>query len=248
MLLGWVMSEKLRTLPFIIKFIAFVAAFAACAALLILAASRIGTSDVFPVSVPPRRTVVVDPGHGGRDGGAVGIGGSVEKEIDLEITKRLAQLLALCGENTVMTRTGDEMLSLPGTTGNLKGRDIRSRIKIADGIENALLVSIHVNSYPVEKYRGMQVFYSPECEEGRAAALSVQNVCREYLQPENERKIKEAPASVYLLNHVKTPAILVECGFISNAEEESLLQDPAYRVKVAAVICSGILSHESEVR
>lgn len=227
-------------LSFVFKYLLFVLLFMICAAALTAAAFRLGVPDGLPAAGAPRRTVVVDAGHGGRDGGAVGINGSVEKDIDLAISKKLAALLALCGEQVVMTRTEDEMLSLPGTTGNLKGRDIRSRIKIADGTENALLVSIHVNSFPEEKYHGMQVFCAPSDPQSRAAAESVQKACVKWLQPDNERKVKDAPSAIYLLNHVESSAILVECGFISNAAEEALLCDEYYRTAIAAVICSGI--------
>ena len=239
------MGTTERAAAFTIKFILFIIIFIICAAALIMWASHLGVSDTLPVDAAPKITLVIDAGHGGRDGGAVGVNGSIEKDIDLAIAKKLYLLSAMCGCDVKMTRTEDEMLSLPDTTGNLKGRDIRSRIKIADETPNALLVSIHVNSYPQEKYNGLQVFYSTSDPMGADAAISVQKACAEYLQPDNERRAKPAASAIYLLNHIKSPAILVECGFISNAREESLLCDPAYQTRVASVICGGLLTRDT---
>ena len=232
------MSRDGKKLVF--ELILFIALFLAVAAAALFAAHTLGIRDDLPINSSPARTFVIDAGHGGIDGGASGSGGTVEKDVDLAIAKKLDLLLTLCGERTIMTRTEDNMLSLEGATGNAKGRDIRSRIMIADGTENALLVSIHVNSYPVEKYHGLQVFYSPSDRESADAASAIQNSCARFLQPDNERKIKPAPASIYLLNNVRSSAVLVECGFISNAAEEALLGDPAYQTRLAAVITYGL--------
>ncbi len=231
-----------RIYPLIIKLAVFTLAFILAAAVLLWAAKKAGVRDDLPIAAPSYSVFVIDAGHGGRDGGAVGINGAVEKDIDLAVSKKLVCLLSLCGEKTVMTRTEDELLSLPGTTGNHKGRDIRSRIKIAEETPGALLVSVHVNSFPIEKYRGMQVFYSPSDAESAAAAESVQKSCAEYLQHDNDRKIKPASSSIYLLRNVNCPAILIECGFISNAEEEKLLCDPSYQIRIGAVVCAGLLN------
>ncbi|MBQ7161914.1 MAG: N-acetylmuramoyl-L-alanine amidase [Clostridia bacterium] len=229
-----------RSSSFIIKLIILFIAFIACAVGLLYAAKYLGVRKDLPIDAKPVRTYVVDAGHGGPDGGAVGVTGAIEKDIDLAVSKKLASLLSLCGKRVVMTRTGDDMLSLPGTTGNRKGRDIRSRIKIADGTPGALLVSIHVNSFPQEKYRGMQIFYSPSDAVSQQTAEAVRTSCVTYLQPENDRKTKPAASAIYLLNNVSSPAILIECGFISNAEEEKLLCDGGYQTRLGAVICAGL--------
>ena len=242
--------ERIGALGFAVRMALFILIFLACAAGLLYAAKYAGLRPDLPIDGPapesgPSRAFVIDPGHGGRDGGAVGVTGAVEKDIDLSVAKKLSALLSLCGKKTVMTRTEDEMLSLPGTTGNKKGRDIRSRIKIAEEAGDCLLVSIHANSYPIEKYKGMQVFYRPDDPESEKAAESVRLTCVQYLQPDNGRAIKQAPRSIYLLNNLSAPAILIECGFLSNAEEEELLCDDLYRVKLAAVICAGLLEAEN---
>ena len=235
------MKEE-RVFPFMIKLILVFIAFLGLAAGLLVAAKRAGIRDDLPISQFPERTFVIDAGHGGRDGGAVGISGAVEKDIDLAISKKVYLLITLCGRNAIMTRTQDEMLDLPGTQGNLKGRDIRSRIKIADETPDSMLVSIHVNSFPSEKYRGFQVFYSTSDPASQITAERIRQTCTRFLPEAGNREIKQASSSIYLLNNVKSPAILIECGFISNAEEEKLLCDNSYQNRLCAVICSGLIS------
>lgn len=233
-----------RAVVFTVKFVIFIAAFLLCAVLLWTAAERLNTKSAVN-EVEPRRVIVIDPGHGGMDGGAVGISGSIEKDINFSVALRLADLLKLCGVDHIMTRSDDIMLELEGTSGTAKGRDIKSRVMIANEDPDNILVSIHTNSYPIEKYSGFQVFYSRNAPESRMMAEAVQQSCRSYLQPSNDREIKEASAAIYLMHHVENPAILVECGFISNTAEEALLRENEYQTSVAATICAGLLEHLS---
>lgn len=206
------------------------------------AADKLGAENAAS-EIETGRTVIIDPGHGGMDGGAVGITGSVEKDINFSVALRLSDLLKLCGIDHIMTRNDDTMLELEGTSGSAKGRDIKSRVLIANENPDALFISIHTNSYPIEKYSGFQVFYSKNDPESKILAEAVQGSCRSYLQTDNEREIKPSSSAIYLLHHAQSPAILVECGFISNTAEEAKLRDTAYQTSVAATICAGIMNH-----
>lgn len=227
---------------FTVKFILFTLLFVLCAILMWSAADKLGAENAAS-EIETGRTVIIDPGHGGMDGGAVGITGSVEKDINFSVALRLSDLLKLCGIDHIMTRNDDTMLELEGTSGSAKGRDIKSRVLIANENPDALFISIHTNSYPIEKYSGFQVFYSKNDPESKILAEAVQGSCRSYLQTDNEREIKPSSSAIYLLHHAQSPAILVECGFISNTAEEAKLRDTAYQTSVAATICAGIMNH-----
>jgi len=230
-----------KPFSFAIRYTFFAIVFLIIAAALIYASHRAGAGKSLPTMTSVRHTVLVDAGHGGKDGGATGVSGILEKDLNLEISGRLYTLLNLCGANAQMTRTEDEMLALPGATGNAKGKDIRSRIQLAHEEENPLLVSIHMNSYPQEQYSGLQVFYGASDPLSFQCASLIQQRCKELLQPENDRKIKAAHAAIYLLYNADFPAVLIECGFLSNPEEEAALQTKEYQIKLAGSIASALL-------
>ncbi len=227
---------------FTIKFIVFILLFILCAVMLWNAADRIDSKSAVS-EITSKQTVIIDPGHGGQDGGAVGITGSVEKDINFSVALRMSDIFNLCGIDYIMTREDDIMLDLEGVSGSAKGRDIKSRVMIANNNPDALFVSIHTNSYPIEKYSGFQVFYSKNHPESLTLAESLQASARSYLQPDNDREVKPASSAIYLLHNSQSPTVLVECGFISNAAEEENLRDTKYQTSVAATICAGIMNH-----
>ena len=187
----------------------------------------------------PARVLVIDPGHGGEDGGAVAADGTKESDIDLLIAGDIDALCILFGVPSVMTREGDESLAdrFPDdTAGGRKARDLRGRLRVAEGSDAALLLSIHANKFPDPSVHGIHVFYSPNDDGSRAAAGIAQEYVNEKLQPDNRKESKKADSSIYLLNRSKTPAILAECGFISNGEELAALKTPEYRASVACVL------------
>lgn len=192
-----------------------------------------------PASTEQLPTVIIDAGHGGIDGGAVGINGTLEKELNLEIAKVLGALMRVSGYNVVMTRTDDTMLTTDDGHGSAKTRDLKKRIEIASGYPDGLMVSLHCNKFPSESCKGLQVYYS-ENELARDTAKSIQDSVIALLQPTNHRKPKQADSSIYLLHRALIPSVLVECGFLSNTEECSLLCDEGYRKKLALCILSGI--------
>lgn len=193
-------------------------------------------------------TVVIDAGHGGEDGGAVSADGITEKEINLKIAFHLKALLEANGIRTVMTRDRDVLLY--DKSGDYQGRkkalDLAARRKIAEETENAIFVSIHLNAYPEPRYKGLQVWYSPNTENSANWAKNLQNAAKFHLQSQNERQVKAATSRIYLLHRLTCPAILVECGFLSNPEEAAQLSSEAYQRELAFLIFYSILASESE--
>ncbi|MBQ6263202.1 MAG: N-acetylmuramoyl-L-alanine amidase [Clostridia bacterium] len=191
----------------------------------------------------PARVLVIDPGHGGEDGGAAAADGTKEADIDLAIAKDIDALCLLFGVPSVMTRDSDESLAdrFPDdTAGGRKARDLRARLRVAEEADAALLLSVHANKFPDPSVHGIHVFYSPNGEESRAAASLVQEYVNENLQPDNRKESKKANSSIYLLNRAKMPALLAECGFISNGDELDALKTPEYRASVACVIFAAV--------
>lgn len=190
-------------------------------------------------------TVIVDAGHGGDDGGAVGIDGTVEKDINLDIALKLEKILKFYGFNVIMTRTEDVMTCDNGlsTMRERKVSDIRNRFKLIEHNPDAIFVSVHQNKFSDSAQHGTQVFYSDNNEKSRILANSIQTSVVNALQSGNMRAVKKSGSSIYLLYHAKIPAVLVECGFISNADEVKLLNNDDYRMKVAILIADGILKY-----
>ena len=181
--------------------------------------------------------LVLDAGHGGEDGGAVSLTGVAESGINLAITLRVDQLLGFCGAPPVVLREEDVSLHDQGadTLREKKASDLRNRVQAVEQVGDAVLLSVHQNTFTDKKYRGAQVFYAPT-EGSQALAETMQEALRAALDPENGRQAKPIPDSVYLMNHVSCPAVLVECGFLSNPEEEALLRSADYQIRLAAVL------------
>ena len=190
--------------------------------------------------------IIIDPGHGGEDGGAMSAAGIRESDINLSISLRLRDLLRLCGMETSMTREADCALYDPGcsTIAQKKASDLRNRAATMNNHPDAILLSIHQNHFSEEKYRGAQVFYN-DVPGSAELAKSLQESLRQGVDPNNHREIKPAQ-SVYLMEHTGNIAALIECGFLSNREEAMLLTDPAYQKKIISGICAGLLRNLSE--
>lgn len=189
--------------------------------------------------------IVLDAGHGGEDGGAVGGDGLLEKTVNLKVAKALEDMFKLAGIPVVMTRTEDIMLNDPDAAiaGKRKMTDLRSRLKIAQNTPEGILVSIHMNSFSQAKYRGLQVYYSKNNEDSAALARTVQDGVRIHLQPDNQREIKPADSSIYLLDHCERPAVLIECGFLSNPDECALLGQEEYLGELSTVLFASICDY-----
>ncbi len=203
-------------------------------------APAVQTAESVPQNSVP--LLVVDPGHGGQDGGASAEGGDVlEKDLNLAVSENVADLCAVFGLPVRLTRTEDVLLydyfgDLDDYTGKQKTYDLKNRLRIAEESGARLLVSVHMNQFPQASCRGFQVYYSPNDPDSRVAAQRIQSAARSFLDRENDREIKPATSAIYLLKHVRIPAVLAECGFLSNPEERALLVTPDYRRRLAAVL------------
>ena len=214
---------------------------AVCAAILVLTAAGSKTVTVMAMSapVPDRHCIIIDAGHGDPDGGAVSCTGVFESSINLQISKRLCDLFRLLGYGTLMTRETDASVYTQGNTiGEKKVSDLKERARIVNGTENAILLSIHQNHYTDSRYGGAQMFWA-NTDSSRELAESLQNTFVSHLNPGSNRAAKQSQG-IWLMEHVECPAVLVECGFLSNPTEEARLRDTAYQQKICCVIVSAL--------
>lgn len=184
-----------------------------------------------------KETIVIDAGHGGFDPGKVGVANSLEKDINLAIAKLVRTELTASGYTVYMTREEDVALC-QGNESSKKLTDMKNRVALIEEKAPRLTVSIHQNSFSTGT-KGAQVFYYSVSEEGEKLAASIQNSIREAVADDNHRKEK-ANDSYYMLRKVSSPLVIVECGFLSNPQEEALLQDLSYQKKMAHGICEGV--------
>ena len=208
----------------------------------ILTGTTVQKIPVFAAGEDIPITVIVDPGHGGEDGGAVSANGVLESQLNLAVAAQVNDLLRFSGQRTIMTRADDQSIHTEGETIRArKASDIRNRVALVNGTEQAVLLSIHQNSLPSSPVtHGAQVFWNQQ-EGADLLAQIVQDSLNHTINPGNEKHPKQIPGTIYLMKHVTAPAILVECGFLSNAEETAKLQDPSYQMKLAAAITTGYL-------
>ena len=186
--------------------------------------------------------IYLDPGHGGEDGGAVSVTGVQESGINLEISLRLRDLLQFCGMSVQMTRDGDYAIYSEGceTIAQKKASDLRNRVAALQKSPGAILVSIHQNQFPEEKYHGAQVFYNQGTNSEQLANF-MRDALKQGLDPENNREIKKAQ-DIFLMEKIENTAVLIECGFLSNREEEAKLRDEQYQKKIACAVSAGLMN------
>lgn len=191
-----------------------------------------------------KTTIVVDAGHGGEDGGAVGVNGSVEKDINLAIALALAEKLKASNFPVVLVRDGDYSVGdqTLNTVAERKRSDTKNRVQLVEETGDCLLISIHQNQFSQSQYSGAQMFYSPNNDESAQLAECIRQSVVSSLQPENTRQNKEAGEEIYLLTHCQVPGVLVECGFLSNPEEAQQLVQQEYQQDMASAIYNGIIS------
>ena len=193
------------------------------------------------------RTLVIDAGHGGFDGGAVGSSGTSEQDINLSIAQRVQVLAEFFGVHTAMTRTDENALGYDPSRSVRENKiaDIKAREQFVQETSNPVFLSIHLNKFSDARYHGAQVFYSPSHPDSRALAEQMQETLAEGCDPANNRQAKQAESTIYLMKKLECPAVIVECGFLSNPEEEQRLSDTEYHKKLAASIVTGYLRYES---
>ena len=185
--------------------------------------------------------IVIDAGHGGIDGGATSCTGVPESGLNLQIALRINDLFRLLGHDTRMTRTTDRSLhTRDGSIAQKKISDLKERVRIVNETENAVLLSIHQNNFPEERYSGPQVFYSA-AGESAALAEQVQSALVRHLAPTSNRKSKQA-TGIYLMEHIQCTGLLIECGFLSNVREEQLLRSEEYQKQLSAVVAATVCS------
>ena len=194
------------------------------------------------ISVPLQ--LILDAGHGGEDGGAVSCTGVPESQINLAIVQKLDQLFGFYGEAPILLRNED--ISLHNTDAKTlrqkKISDLHNRVAVIETTENAAVISIHQNTFPKSGYHGTQVFFRSGDEESEALASVLQEALR-HAAPDNERVPAKIPDTVYLMKHISCPAVLIECGFLSNPTEEALLRSPVYQSCLSGCILSGWLKY-----
>ncbi len=188
-------------------------------------------------------TIIIDPGHGGIDGGCVSENGAPEKNINLTIALELRDILTSLGYDVVLTRDTDVSIHDKGITGiaNQKKSDMENRLEIINSYENAVAISIHQNQFTDSAYSGAQMFYSDSNDMSGELAACVQNSFVRNLQPDNNREIKEIGNDLYLLYYSECPMIMAECGFLSNPDESAKLQSEDYQKQVAFTIATGLI-------
>ncbi len=199
-----------------------------------------GEEELLPTQIflADTNTVIIDAGHGGMDGGAQTSDGVLEKDLNLEIAKILEVKLLLLGYDVIMTRDSDIALS-DGDKFSKSG-DLENRVLISRENPNAIFVSVHMNTFRSAKYSGSQVYYSKNNENSLQLANAIQESIVAYIQPENDRAVKKADNNIYILKEIEAPAVVVECGFLTNEAEATLLKSPTYQDQIADAIALAI--------
>lgn len=220
------------------------------AAILLIAAILVGilVPDQEPVldtsAEETSYTLVIDPGHGGIDGGATAADGTKESDINLAIALKLRALAEFYGQDNAMTRQDDSSMS--GTESYSEHDDLVNRTGLVNSTENPVLISIHQNCYPTGQPSGPQVIYSSADSSESLGKLTHQNLISK-LYPDNRRVAEPASSKLYVLNHVSCPAILVECGFMSNLSDMGKLADSSYQTALSTVLMASFLQYRAGI-
>lgn len=231
------MSLKKRRLPLAAVYCLTVAGLLAA----VMGGSRAVSVIAQEIPIRRGRCIVIDAGHGGEDGGAISCTGRLESGINLEIALRLRDLMHLLGYETKMIRTTDVSVYTTGTTiAQKKVSDLKNRVQMVNETENALLLSIHQNQFSESRYSGAQVFYAAT-EGSEALAKRLQSAFAASVNTGSHREAK-ASSGVYLMERIDCTGVLIECGFLSNPQEEALLLSPEYQKKLCCVIASSVSS------
>lgn len=226
-------------------------AFAAAGAVVLCAAVLltflpIGRPTLGETAVAYRPTAVVDAGHGDFDGGAVAADGTEEKTINLAIANDLCLFLTLCGFDVTPTRTDDTTLCADNDASirERKVSDMKARLALFEQAD--INVSIHQNMFGGAAYHGAQVFYSENNALSKLLGTTVREEILRLIQPDNTRELKTGNRDIYLLHKSDKPTVLVECGFMSNAEELEKLKSAAYQQQMAFAVSCGVMRYYAQ--
>lgn len=197
------------------------------------------SADVFGGKIT--KCIVLDAGHGLPDGGAIGMTGTVESVVNLQITKMTKDILEKKGYEIIMTREDENSIYAEGKSiGEKKKSDMKKRLEIINSSDADMFVSIHMNKFPSPNYCGAQVIYSDNFKESESLAGFIQRQLHTIPENKSKREHLKAPDGIFLLKKANIPAVIVECGFLSNFDEENLLNTEKYQKKIAAAIVKGI--------
>jgi N-acetylmuramoyl-L-alanine amidase len=215
-----------------------------CAGIFLHAARSLAAALQASTVPNPLPVIIIDAGHGGQDGGAVA-NNVVEKDINLQIARDLRDMLLVNGFEVVMTRDADISIHEEGIAGvgKQKTSDLHNRLAIMQRYSNAVFISIHQNKFWQSSSQGGQVFYSPNHSDSQSLAEKIQTTLVADLQPDNHRKIKQAGDNLFLMKEASCPAVLVECGFLSNTREAARLATRDYQRQLAFCIMSALLQY-----
>lgn len=199
-------------------------------------------ANTLPDTTP---TVIIDAGHGGFDGGATAVDGTVEKDINLQIALKTAQLLRFNGFDVIMTRSEDTGTEDDESVAIAKRKksDLTNRLQIMKDNPDAVFVSIHLNKFTTSAANGAQVFYTKNRKEALCLAQSLQKSIKTLLQPQNDRVVKQGTNSTFLLKNAVVPTVIVECGFLSNKAELEKLKSEDYQSQMAFAVVCGITDY-----
>ena len=201
-------------------------------------------NNVLSTNADPGLVIIIDPGHGGEDPGAIGVNGIYEKDLNLSVALMIGEMLSEKGYTVIYTRTEDKMLY--STEENIKGMrkisDLKNRCAVSNNYENSLTISVHMNTYGSSKYSGLQVYYQDGNNESAKLANFIQGSVKEILQPQNNRMVKNGK-NLYLLENCSSNAVLIECGFLSNEEECEKLSEKEYQKQLSFSIVCGIIKY-----
>ncbi len=229
-------SVKYRVIFWTILILIFLLIFRGCCESLI---SDCDSSSLFKKSP----TIIIDPGHGGFDGGAEGLYDIVEKDVNLQISLKLKEMLDFWGFETVLVRDGD--YSLEDDCNNpiavRKHSDLKNRLKISENYDEPIFISIHQNKFHQSSCQGTQIFYGRLNSKSKLLAQKLQNNFKNDINIHNNRDIKKTDKNLFLLYNAKCPIVLIECGFISNQLEAKLLIDSEYQSKICFVITKSLI-------
>ena len=200
---------------------------------------HVGGNALFDIAV------ILDAGHGGQDGGAVSNNGVLEAPITLKISQKAQTIFRFCGISAVMTRENENSLGYDASASvrDNKNKDLKERLKIAEQYPGSVFISVHLNKFSQAKSCGAQTFYGIRHPNSKLLADIIQEKLVALLDPQNTRVAKRIPGTVYLMEYVENPAVTVECGFLSNPNEEILLQSDAYQTKLAISIMAGYFEY-----
>ena len=225
----------------IIICLTFVFTFVSCFAINVILEKTASVSDF---SKEKRINLVIDAGHGGADAGTIGVDGTKEKGINLSIAQKLYDFSMVSGVSSFLVRDGDYLVY--GENDDKTRSDLYKRLDYINSINNSLLISIHQNHFEEESEWGMQIWYSPNDSKSPILADKILNITKQNLQPENKRLNKPSDNSYYILYKASVPSVMVECGFMSNTEENLKLQNEKYQKELAYSIMLGLNEYITE--